>query len=137
MTDDDTRRANLGLMQQYQTLLFEQRFDEWIELWHDDGVCEFPFAAADRPKRLAGKDEILAYMNDYPSRLSIDGVEDLQVHQGLDPDVVVVEMTIRGRAVDTEKPYNQQYVIVAQTRDGKLAHYREYWNPLITAAAHS
>jgi ketosteroid isomerase-like protein len=48
---------------------------------------------------------------------------------------VVVEMTIKGRAVETDKPYNQQYVIVAETRDGKLTHYREYWNPLVSAEA--
>jgi len=24
---------------------------------------------------------------------------------------------------------------VAETKDGKLAHYREYWNPLIAAEA--
>jgi len=31
--------------------------------------------------------------------------------------------------------YNQQYVIVAEARDGKLAHYREYWNALVSAEA--
>jgi len=41
----------------------------------------------------------------------------------------------QGRAVETDKPYNQQYVIVAEARDGKLAHYREYWNPLVSAEA--
>ena len=135
MTDDETRQSNLALMQEYQALLLQRRFDQWIQLWHDDGVCEFPFAASGRPKRLEGKDQILSYMTGYPSRFSIDGVDKLQVHQGLDPDLVVVEMTIRGRAVETDKPYNQQYVIVAQTRDGKLAHYREYWNPLVIAEA--
>ena len=44
-------------------------------------------------------------------------------------------MTIKGRALETGKPYNQQYVVVAQAREGKLAHYREYWNPLIAAEA--
>jgi ketosteroid isomerase-like protein len=74
-------------------------------------------------------------MTDYPSRISIDGVDELRVHPALDPNVVVVEMTIRGRAVETDEPYNQQYVIVAEVRDGKLAHYREYWNPLVSTEA--
>jgi ketosteroid isomerase-like protein len=122
-------------MQQYQTLLTEERFDEWVELWADDGVCEFPFASPERPRHLQGKEQILAYMTAYPSRISIDGVDELRVHPALDPNVVVVEMTVRGRAVETDKPYNQQYVIVAETRDGKLARYREYWNPLVSAEA--
>jgi hypothetical protein len=136
MTDDESaRQTTLTLMQQYQTLLTEARFDEWIELWADDGVCEFPFASPERPRVLQGKEQILAYMTDYPSRISIDGVDELRVHPALDPNVVVVEMTIRGRAVETNKTYNQQYVIVAEARDGKLAHYREYWNPLVSAEA--
>jgi hypothetical protein len=74
-------------------------------------------------------------MTAYPSRIFIEGVDKLRVHPALDPNVVVVEMTIKGRAVETDEPYNQQYVIVAETRDGKLTHYREYWNPLVLAEA--
>ena len=122
-------------MQQYQRLLTEARFSEWIELWADDGVCEFPFASLGRPRLLQGKEQILAYMTAYPSRIFIEGVDKLRVHPALNPNVVVVEMTIKGRAVETDKPYNQQYVIVAETRDGKLTHYREYWNPLVLAEA--
>jgi ketosteroid isomerase-like protein len=135
MTDDEIRQENLALMQQYQDLLFEKRFDEWIELWTDDGICEFPFAGPNRPRTLEGKERILAYMTAYPSRFSVDGVDELRVHQGLDPNVVVIEMTIKGCAVETGKPYNQQFVIVAEAREGKLAHYREYSNPLVSAEA--
>jgi len=136
MTDDEgIRLETLTLMQQYQRLLTEARFSEWIELWADDGVCEFPFASLGRPRLLQGKEQILAYMTAYSSRIFIEGVDKLRVHPALDPNVVVVEMTIKGRAVETDKPYNQQYVIVAETRDGKLTHYREYWNPLVLAEA--
>jgi ketosteroid isomerase-like protein len=136
MTDDEgIRLETLTLMQQYQRLLTEARFSEWIELWADDGVCEFPFASLGRPRLLQGKEQILAYMTAYPSRIFIEGVDKLRVHPALNPNVVVVEMTIKGRAVETDKPYNQQYVIVAETRDGKLTHYREYWNPLVLAEA--
>ena len=133
--DDEIRQANLAVMQRYRTLLFAQRFDEWIELWADDGICEFPFAAGDSPKRLEGKAEILGYMTRFPSKFSIEGVDRLQIHPCLDPNTVVAEMAIRGRATGTDKPYNQQYVVVAELRDGKLARYREYWNPLVSAEA--
>ncbi len=134
--DEQTvRDQTIALMLAYQTLITEQRFDEWIELWADDGICEFPFAAEDRPNRLPGKDEILAYMTQYPDRISFQGVDEMRVHLGLDPHVVVVEMKVRGTALETGKAYNQQFVIVGETKDGKLAHYREYWNPLISAEA--
>lgn len=135
MTDDEIRQANLAVLQRYRSLLFAHRFDEWIELWADDGICEFPFAAEGRPKRLEGKAEILAYMTRFSSRFSIEGVDRLEIHPCLDPNTVVAELAIRGRASGTGKPYHQQYVVVAQLRDGKLAHYREYWNPVVSAEA--
>jgi uncharacterized protein len=85
------RDQTVALIQAYQTLITEQRFDEWIERWADDGVCEFPFADAGRPRRLCGKGEILDYMTQYPERISIEGVDELMVHLGLDPHVAVVE----------------------------------------------
>jgi hypothetical protein len=133
--DQAVRDQTVALMQSYQTLITEQRFDEWIELWADDGVCEFPFAAEGRPNRLCGKEEILEYMTQYPGRISIDGIDDFRVHLGFDPHVMVVEMSIRATTTQTGKPYNQQLVIIGQTKGGKLAHYREYWNPLIWAEA--
>ncbi len=68
-------------------------------------------------------------------KLTVNGVEDLQMHLTVNPRVVVVEMTINGTATQTGRPYNQRYVVVAEAKDGKLAHYREYWNPLISAEA--
>lgn len=135
MTDDEIRQENLALMQQFQTLLLEQRFGEWIDLWADDGICEFPFARPERPKILKGKEAILAYMTDYPSWFEVEGVDELRVHQGLDPNVLVVEMKIKAHAVESGKPYNQQFVIVAEASEGKLAHYWEYSNPLVSAEA--
>jgi uncharacterized protein len=135
MTDDDVREVNLGLMQQYQTLLLEHRFDEWIELWADDGICEFPFARPERPRILQGKAAILSYMTAFPSWFTVEGVDELRVLPGIDPNVVIVEMKIKAHAVASGKPYNQQFVIVAEARDGKLSHYREYSNPLVSAEA--
>ena len=135
MTDDETRQVNLSLMERYQALLLEHRFDEWIELWAEDGICEFPFARPERPRLLQGKAAILSYMTAYPSWFTVEGVDELRVHQGLDPSVVIVEMKIKAHAVETGKRYDQQFVIVAEAREGKLSHYREYSNPLVSAEA--
>ena len=134
-TDDQVRDQTLALMARYQELITARRFDEWIELWADDAVCEFPFASPGRPARLTGKAEILDYMKAYPETISIEGVQELQLHPGLDPRVLVAEMTIAGTATQTGRPYNQQFVIIARAHDGRLDHYREYFNPLVSAEA--
>ena len=133
--EQEVRNQTIALLLEFQTLLTEQRFDEWIELWAEDGVCEYPYAAEGRPKRLCGKDEILEHMTKYPGRVTMESVEDFRVHLGLDPQVIVVEMTIRATATTTGRPYNQQLVIFGETKDGKVSRYREYWNALIWAEA--
>ncbi len=35
----------------------------------------------------------------------------------------------------TGKPYLQNYISVIETKDGKIVHYKDYWNPLVVLAA--
>jgi ketosteroid isomerase-like protein len=48
----------------------------------------------------------------------------------VDPDVAIFEMTAAGRVKDTDEPYEMSYVVVLTVRDGRIARYRDYWNPL-------
>jgi ketosteroid isomerase-like protein len=52
-----------------------------------------------------------------------------------DPNVAVVELSTRGRAISTGRPFHQSYVIVFETKDGKIWRFREYWNPLVLIEA--
>jgi len=133
--DDARRAATQTLMGAYHTLLAQRRFDEWIELWSDDGVLEFPYAPAGRRRAYQGKADILAYMKHATGRIVADSVEQMRVFPMLDPDIAVAELTIKGRAVATDAPYNQSFVIFFEVQDGKVRRHREYWNPLITIDA--
>jgi uncharacterized protein len=133
--DEQVREQTLKLLSSYQTLIVQRRFDDWIELWADDGVCEFPYAPEGRPRLLQGKKEIYAYMTAYPERIAIDSVAEMRIHPMLNPEAVVAELAINGRALTTGRPYNQRYVIVVEAKDGKVWRYREYWNPLISIEA--
>ena len=136
MNDDDVQAQTAQLMRSYQELLLAGRFAEWIELWADDAVCEFPYAADPNRRRFEGRDAILAYMSATPGQIRVDEVVEHRSHPGKDPTTHVAELAIKGTAVTTGRPYNQRYVIVATaTLDGLLSHYREYWNPEILAEA--
>jgi ketosteroid isomerase-like protein len=133
--DDERRAATLKVMGDYQILLAQRRFDEWIEMWADDGVLEFPFAPAGRRRAYQGKADILAYMKHATGRIAADSVEQMRVFPMQNPDIAVVELTIKGRALANDAPYNQSFVIFFEVQDGKLRRHREYWNPLITIDA--
>lgn len=102
----------------------------WLDLCTDDVVFEFPFAPAERPSRVEGKQTLDGYLRAVPSRVQFDGLANLETHQTVNPDVAVIEMTARGRIKDTGAPYEMSYVVVLTVRDGRIAHYRDYSNPL-------
>ena len=65
----------------------------------------------------------------------MEGIEQLRVHPLKDPFAAVVELKIQGRALATNRPYNQSYVVFFELKNSKLWRYREYWNPLISIDA--
>ena len=123
------------LLQDYMLLVSAQRWDEWIDLWAEDGVLEFPYAPPGRRSSYAGKADILAYMKPTAGRLDIDTLEYFDVHPMLDPTTCCFEMAVKGRIAATGVPFQQKYISIVETRDGKISRYREYWNPVVSIAA--
>ncbi len=136
LNDALTRTRNTELAQAYLHLMKEQKWDAWIDLWIDDAVLEFPFAPAGGKSRLVGKTDILGYMRAVSGRIEVLGVKELRIHPMLDPEQLLVELQIEGRIPSTHAPYDQRYVTLFTFKDGHLAHYREYWNPLVSIEAH-
>lgn len=115
--------------------LIDKDMDAWHDLWLDDAINEFPFAPPNYPTRLEGKAAIQEYMKDFPNSIDVLGVPLMKIHQTVDPNVVIMESQIEGRAVATGSPYNMRYICVIEFQDGKIARYVDYWNPLAVAGA--
>jgi uncharacterized protein len=130
-SNDEAQRAEtLKVLTDYQTLLTQGRFDEWIDLWADDGVLEFPYAPAGRRRTYKGKADILAYMKQATAKFDVGSIEQMQIAPMLDPGVVVVELSFKAKMRANGAPYNQSPVVFFEVRQGKLRRHREYWNPL-------
>lgn len=104
-------------------------------LWAVDGVMEFPFAPAGYPQRLDGRAAVAEYLRDYTDRVDLRAVTERTMHRTLDPEVVIVEFAVDGVAVQSGRPYRPRYVSVITVREGEIARYRDYWNPLAVAEA--
>jgi len=76
------------------------------------------------PTRLTGRTEVHDYLRDYPSVVDLHAVTSLDVHQSVDPEVVVVEFEVDGVAVRTGRPYEMRYI--ADTSIGST----EYTQPI-------
>ena len=136
MTDEEIRAITMAQTQRYLELLQSQDWDSWIDLWAEDSTLEFPFSASGRRNVFKGKDEILTYMSDTTESIVVDGVSSLKVHPMLDPNLVMAELVIDGHLIENDAKYNQIYVTVFEFEDGRIKHYREYWNPLVSIQAY-
>jgi uncharacterized protein len=111
-------------------LLLAKDMPGFIGLFADDAVMEFPFAPPGRPGRLDGRAAVHDYLIGYPDLLDVREVRDVTLHRTDDPEVIVVEFAANGLVVATGRPYEVRYVAVLTVRDGRIAHYRDYWDPL-------
>ncbi|OYU37743.1 MAG: hypothetical protein CFE33_19560 [Pseudorhodobacter sp. PARRP1] len=67
--------------------------------------------------------------------ISIDGFSSARVLRATDGGVTVLEFTCTGRGLQTGEPYDQTYISVITTQDGRITHYTDYWNPLVALRA--
>jgi ketosteroid isomerase-like protein len=68
-------------------------------------------------------------------RVVVDSFETFRLLPLQDPHAALVEFSVNRHAPETGAPYNQTYAIVAETKNGKIWRYREYWNPLVSIDA--
>ncbi|MBV9844219.1 MAG: nuclear transport factor 2 family protein [Kutzneria sp.] len=111
-------------------LLLDKNIAAWVGLWAEDGLMEFPFAPRGWPERLEGKDAIAAYMRHYPDHIDLRDFPEVQIYDTTAPDTIVVEMRGVGHLVETDAPFDMRYIAVVTVQDGRIASYRDYWNPL-------
>ena len=86
-------------------LLLTQDMSGFADLWAEDGVIEFPFAAPGYPERVVGREAIAEYMRGYPDLLQVRKIVSKIVHQTVDPEVVIAEFEAAGIVVATGSEY--------------------------------
>lgn len=106
---------------------------EIMDLFTEDVVFEFPYAPDGLPTRLTGIPALVDHLARLGPMLELGEFTLHQVHPS--GETVVFEFSCRGRGVATGLPYDQDYISVVTLRDGRIARYRDYWNPLIALSA--
>ncbi|WP_437999340.1 nuclear transport factor 2 family protein [Sorangium sp. So ce185] len=108
----------------------------WLALFADDATVEFPYATAlGVPGRFEGKEAIRRHFQGTIERFRDLSLRDVRRYPTTDPDVALAEVHGSAIILPSGKRYEQDYVMVVATRDGKVVRYREYWNPAPVAEA--
>ncbi|KYC40770.1 phenazine biosynthesis protein [Scytonema hofmannii PCC 7110] len=106
----------------------------WVDLFAEDAVVEFPYAST-TPGRLEGKQAIYNYMKDVPAQMQDLVFSNVQIYPTSNSNVLFAEVHGEAVIVSTGRHYQQDYVIRLETKEGKIIHYREYWNPVAALEA--
>lgn len=105
--------------------------EAWSDLLAEDAIVEFPYASAlGSPSRLEGKPAILNHMKIAVAQLQNWVFTNVREYQTLIPNVLFAEFHGKAVFVATGQLYQQDYVVRLETKNGKIIHYREYWNPV-------
>ena len=100
------------------------------DMFTEDGVQEYPFAPPGMSTPIVGRDAIAANLARIRKLFRIDGVIDAVEIETTDPNLIVIEFSGFGEGLLTKEPYDQRYISVIRMRDGYIANYRDYWNPI-------
>jgi uncharacterized protein len=105
--------------------------DGVVDLVTEDVVIENPFAPEGFPRRIEGRENVRARLTERfaGSGVEFDRFDPVTVHETTDPEVIVVEFELHGRVPSLDRTFSRQYIQVLRVRDGKIAHWRDYFNP--------
>ncbi|NUU76641.1 nuclear transport factor 2 family protein [Paenibacillus xylanilyticus] len=119
------------IMHGFTQWLLDGKLDQWTELFATNAVFEFPYAPAGYPQLLEGKDAIAKHVHSLFEQMEIEEFSEPVIMVAQDQDQFVAEFTCKGRSLITNKPYHQAYISVVTHHNGKITHYKDYWNPLV------
>ncbi len=122
------------LQSHFDTLVRDRA--RWQTLIADDLVWELPYAPSiGHPPKLAGREQIVSFVKEILNATEDFHFHDIDISVMVDENKAVAQVQATARIVQTGRYYNQRYVVFLQSRQGKIAHIREYFNPATAAFA--
>ncbi|WP_404339710.1 nuclear transport factor 2 family protein [Pseudoalteromonas mariniglutinosa] len=107
----------------------------FIDLFAEDVLFEFPYAPPEGVQALHGKTELAEYLPKVGKLISIESLSLNRVILSEDKTSAVLEFTCKGVGTETDFRYDQTYISVVDITNKLISRYRDYWNPLIVLSA--
>jgi ketosteroid isomerase-like protein len=104
--------------------------EHFFDLLAEDVVFEYIITVPGYPRRVEGRQAVAELYRPYGATFFLDRCYDLAVHHDQVTGVVVLEYASQGRAIPTGTAYSNRYISVLSIVDRKVAHWRDYLDPL-------
>jgi uncharacterized protein len=123
------------LLQRHVQTLVEDNA-QWQTLIADDLLWELVYAPSiGHPARLSGREEVVRHVTWFLGAVENFRFFDLRVYPSADPEAAVAEVKAEALIKATGRTYRQEYVFFLRAKGGKIAHLREYFDPVRAAKA--
>lgn len=109
----------------------------YVDWFAPDGVLELPFAPPPMPRRVEGRAAIRALLEPRYAAARAAGrriveYRNLRIHETRDPEVIVVEFEVGGRAADGRE-YALPFIHVIRVVADQIVLQRDYFDSLAMA----
>lgn len=131
--DDSVRRANnRAVFLKLLGHLGRKEFEAFEACLHPEFVQVWPYRPIpNMPDRIEGAHALRQLFETGMADFDPYSYEVLQIHEMLDPDALIAEYTSHSFYHPRKVTYENRYLSIMRFRDGKLAFWSEYVNPLI------
>jgi ketosteroid isomerase-like protein len=109
--------------------------DAWQALFAHDAALEMPYAPPHVPRVLNGIEAIAKSVNGFFSQFRDFEVTVKRVYRVEGEDAAIAEFSAKATVIPTGKTYEQDYIAFLLAENGKIAHYREYFDGARIVAA--
>ncbi len=127
-----TESTPLDVLARYQQAMLALDADALADLYAPDAVHEFPFRVPGFPERYDGREAVRAGYRAAWGATPVrpKEIEETAVHRSADPEVLVVEQTVRGEVAGRDGGFAVAGLLVMRVRGGLIVHARDYMDGL-------
>jgi ketosteroid isomerase-like protein len=131
MSDAQLRERNMAIVMRYIDAINRWDFDTQRELLAENAVFEMPYAPDGFERKIAGRDDILAFLETIPALVDAENLHDVRLatyHS--DPGEIVAEYRSDMILKPTNAAYRNEYIGRFTVRDGHITRFAEYYDPV-------
>jgi uncharacterized protein len=104
--------------------------EDYFDLLLDDVVVEYVISVPGYPSRVKGRQSVIDLYSGYDDYMTVHSADNLRVYRDPEASVAVLEYEVHGESVLTGRPYNNRFASIITVKDGKVAHWRDYLDPI-------
>jgi ketosteroid isomerase-like protein len=104
--------------------------DHYFDTIAENAIFEFRYDFPGWPRRIEGRDALMALYAGYGKNIVLNRADALVVHRCDDGRIVIVEYDVHGRSVVSGAAYENRFVSILTLEKRKIVRWRDYMDSL-------